>query len=165
MKIFEIDAEIERLIEDSVDPETGESHLDFDAIESLQMERAKAVENLAMYYKNLCAEAEAIEAEEKNLAKRRKATENAAERVRGYLEYVLKGEKFKSPRVVVGYRSMPSVTIDDDIFMAWAAENSPSLIRTTVKTEPDKAAIRDALKSGEDIVGASLVVKTTLSVR
>lgn len=165
MKIFEIDAEIERLIEDSVDPETGESNLDFDAVESLQMERAKAVENLALYYKNLCAEAEAIEAEEKNLAKRRKVTENAAERVRGYLEYVLKGERFKSPRVIVSYRNTPSVSLDDEVFMAWAAENSPSLIRTTVKTEPDKAAIKDALRNGEDIKGAALVIKTTLNVR
>lgn len=164
MKIYEIDQAIEQLIADSIDQETGETNLDLEALDALQLERGKAVENLALYFKNLMAEAEAIKAEEDKLKKRRESTLKTAERVESYLTYVLQGEKFKTPRVVVGYRTSSSVEVGDG-FVEWAAKNAPNLLRTTTKTEPDKAAIKDALKNGEDVKCAAMISKTTMSIK
>lgn len=45
------------------------------AIEQLSMARDEKVENLALYYKNLMAEAEALKAEKQTLAARQSAAE------------------------------------------------------------------------------------------
>ena len=81
MTIYEIDARMAGLI----DPETGEL-LDYEAFASLQMEREAKIENMALWYKDLTAEAKAIREEEKALAERRKSAENKAERLKGYLD-------------------------------------------------------------------------------
>lgn len=78
MTIYEIDARMAGLI----DPETGEL-LDYEAFASLQMEREAKIENMALWYKDLTAEAKAIREEEKALAERRKSAENKAERLKG----------------------------------------------------------------------------------
>lgn len=165
MKIYEIDAAIEELIAGSVDEETGEILVDPEKLDALQMEREAAVENLALYYKNLTAEAKAIKAEEEALAKRRRSTENAAERAKKYLEYALRGEKFKSARVAVSYRKSQAVELDENAFMSWAKFYMPGLVRASYKEEPNKDAIKDALKEGVKVCGASLIDKQSIQVK
>lgn len=58
--LYEIDADIVNCI----DTETGEI-LDFDSLDALNMERDAKIEGVALYVKQLQAEAEAIKAEEK----------------------------------------------------------------------------------------------------
>ena len=96
MNLYEIDRQIQELIENSVDPETGELTLDPAALDALQMEREAKIENLACYVKNLTADAKAIKAEEQALSERRKAAENKAERLKRYLSDALEGEKFST---------------------------------------------------------------------
>ena len=163
MKLYEIDVAIEQLIAESVDEETGELLIDPEKLEALQLQRDVAVENLALYYKNLLAEAKAIKEEETALAARRKTTENAAERAKNYLEYALKGEKFKTPRVAISYRSSVKVEIADN-FVEWAQVHAPDFLRYK-DPEPDKTAIKDALKSGEYLEGASLVDTTSIQIK
>ena len=67
MTLYEINAEIASL----VDEETGEL-LDYDRFADLQMERDAKIENMALWVKDLDAEAAAIKAEETALAERRK---------------------------------------------------------------------------------------------
>jgi len=74
MKLYEIDREIESL----VDPGTGEI-LDFEAFTSLQMAREAKIENMALWAKNLTAEADAIKAERNNLTDRERAARNKAD--------------------------------------------------------------------------------------
>ena len=59
--------EIEQAITDLVDPETGEI-TDFEALDALSMARDEKIENVALWTKNLNAEAKAIREEEKALA-------------------------------------------------------------------------------------------------
>ena len=83
MNLYDIDRQIQELIENCVDPETGELTIDTAALDALQMEREAKIENLACYVKNLTADAKKIKAEEEALAQRRKAAENKAERLKG----------------------------------------------------------------------------------
>ena len=141
-----------------VDLETGEI-LDEQAFEALQMERNEKIENIALWVKNLTSEAEALKAEEKAFAERRKRAENKAESLKRYLDSVLAGQKFSTTKVAISYRKSTSVDVLD-------VEKLPEAYRKTVTTvSADKTAIGAALKAGELVDGATLVRKNNLSIK
>ena len=158
MSIYEIDDAITSL----VDMETGEID-DEKRYDELQMERTQKIENIGCYYKNLTAEAKAMKEEEANLAQRRKAVENKAERIKALLVYALKGEKFESPKVRCGYRKAKSVQVDDS-FVAWAREHADDLL-TFKEPTPDRKAIKAALEDGREIEHAEIVTNESLQVK
>lgn len=158
MSIYEIDDAITSL----VDMETGEID-DEKRYDELQMERTQKVENIGCYYKNLVAEAKAMKEEEANLAQRRKAVENKAERIKSLLVYALKGEKFESPKVRCGYRKAKSVQVDDS-FVAWAREHADDLL-TYKEPTPNRKAIKEALEDGREIEHAEIVTNESLQVK
>lgn len=161
MTLYEIDDQIWNLLETAVDPETGEFLPDASAqLEALQMERDRKVENLACAVKNYRAEAAAIKAEEDALEKRRKAVEAKAERAKSFLNYALAGEKFKSAKVSVSYRTFPAVELDDS-FM----QTAPDEFIRRRDPEPNKVAIMAALRAGEKIQGATLVERTSTLIK
>lgn len=165
MTIWEIDREIEKLV-NSVDEETGEVMFDVDALDALQMEREKKIENLALAVKNMKAEAQAIKAEEENLYSRRKALEAKADRAKEYLEYVTNGEGFKSAKVVVSYRNSTVCEVDED-FINWAKEDPTRAELYLRYSEPkvDKKAVADVLKIGTVLPFASLVTRKNITIK
>lgn len=163
MRLYEVNAALEALLE-QVDPETGELTCDLDALEALTIERDEKLEGLALYCKNLTAEAEAIRNEEKTLAERRKALENKAARAKTFLDRNLAGEKFQTAKVAVNYRTSKAVEItDEESFWAYAFKH-PGFIRQK-QPEADKTAIGAALKNGQEIPGAEIVSKTNIQIR
>lgn len=163
MTIWQIDQRIQDLILSSVDEETGEVTIDEEALNELQMERDTKVENLALFIKNTRATAKAMREEEQSLATRRKCEEAAADRAEKYLELVLKGETFKSPRVAVGHRKSTSLKLADG-FLEWAKKNAIGLLREK-DPEPDKRLIADAIKAGAEVPYAELVQTTSLTIK
>lgn len=158
MSIYDIDDAILSL----VDMETGEIE-DEKRFDELQMERTQKVENIGCFYKNLIAEVKAMKEEEANLAKRRKAVENKAERIKNLLIYALKGTKFESPRLRCSYRKAKSVQIDGS-FIAWARENADDLL-TFKEPTPNRTAIKAALEDGREIEHAEIVTNESLQVK
>ena len=158
MSIYDIDNAILSL----VDMETGEID-DTKRFDELQMERSKKIENTGCLYKNLVAEAKAMKEEEANLAQRRKAVENKAERIKSLLVYALKGEKFESPRLRCSYRKAKSVQLDDS-FIDWARENADDLL-TYKEPTPNRTAIKAALADGREIEHAEIVTNESLQVK
>lgn len=163
MTLYDIDNRIEQLISDSIDEETGELLLNMDDLEALNAERELKIENLALYIKNLRAEASAIRDEEKALAARRKSTESIADRIEKALSISLSGNKFQTARVSVSFRSSTAVEIGES-FVSWASENMPDLLRYK-EPEADKKAIGEALKKGVEIPGANLVNRTSMIIK
>lgn len=158
MSIYDIDDAILSI----VDMETGEIE-DEKRYDELQMERTQKVENIACYFKNLVAEAKAMKEEEANLAQRRKAVENKAERIKNLLVYALKGKKFESPKVRCSYRKASSVQVDDS-FIDWAREHADDLL-TFKEPMPNRAAIKAALEDGREIEHAEIVTNESLQVK
>ena len=158
MSIYDIDDAILSL----VDMETGEIE-DEKRYDELQMERSKKIENTGCLYKNLVAEAKAMKEEEANLAQRRKAVENKAERIKSLLVYALKGEKFESPKLRCSYRKAKSVQVDDS-FVAWAQEHADDLL-TFKEPTPNRTAIKAALADGREIEHAEIVTNESLQVK
>lgn len=141
-----------------IELETGEI-TDFDKFEALQIERNEKLENIALWVKNLLSESEALKAEEKAFAERRKSSESKAESLKRYLDSALKGQKFNTTKVAISYRKSTSVDVLD-------VEKLPEAYRKTVTTvSADKTAIGAALKAGEFVDGATLVEKNNLSIK
>ena len=160
VRLFEINAALEALLE-QVDPETGELTCDLEALEALTIERDEKLEGLALYCKNLTAEAEAIRNEEKSLAERRKALENKAARAKDFLEEQLSGEKFSTPKVSVSYRRSEQVEVSMSFF---STEGNERFLRYK-DPEPDKTAIKAALKNGETVPGAEIVSYLNVQIK
>lgn len=158
MSIYDIDDSIMSL----VDMETGEIE-DEKRYDELQMERTQKVENIGCFYKNLVAEAKAMREEEANLAQRRRAVENKAERIKSLLVYALRGEKFESPRLRCSYRKAKSVQVDDS-FVAWAQEYADDLL-TFKEPTPNRTAIKAALADGREIEHAEIVTNESIQVQ
>ena len=158
MTLYEINAELENLMEIAVDPETGEISEDLaKQIDALSMAKDEKIEGVACFIKNLKADAKAIKDEVKSLQARAKAAENKAERLTDYLKYYLNGEKFKTAKVSISYRNSESVLVED------ASVLPAEYQRVTV--EADKVAIKDAIKAGASIEGATLVSNTSMIIK
>ena len=159
MTIYEIDNEIMNCI----DMETGEV-IDTEKLNDLQMERDAKIENVALWIKELKAEAEAIKNEKQVLEERQKAAENKAESLKNWLAYALNGEKFKTAKCSISYRNSESVEVTEEGLEALMREHEDLL---TYKTpEPNKKAIKDAIKNdGLTVAGVQLVQKTSTIIK
>lgn len=162
MTLYEIDRAIEDALLIATDPETGEI-LDeelFEQYKQLNMDRDQKIENIGCFIKNLEADAAAIKAEAKNLAARAKAAENKADHLREYLQFCLGGEKFQTPRLAVSFRHSKKVEVDPDRLY-----DIPEEYLRYKEPEPDKKAIGDALKAGEEIPGCGLVESVSMIIK
>ena len=155
--IFEIDQEMMNLI----DSETGEL-LDFERFSELEMQKNIKVENMALWYKSLCAEAEAIKNEISALSQRVKTKENTAQNLKEYLSKILNGQKFESPKCRISYRKSSAVEIENEEYLLVHAKEKYLTKRLPV---PNKAVIKEALKDGEKIDGARLVEKQNMTIK
>lgn len=153
MKLYEID----QAIMDLVDNETGEI-IDIEMFDSLQMERDEKIESIALYIKDLKAEAEALKAEKLAFAERQKVAENKAESLKNYLAYVLNGQAFKTTRASVTFRKSQSVEIDDIYKL------DENYLRYK-EPEADKTAIKEAIKAGQTVKGATLIENTSVIIK
>ena len=158
MTIYEINEEILNCI----DLETGEI-IDIDRLNDLQLERDAKIENVACWIKELKAEAEAIKAEKLALAERQRVAENKAESLKKWLAYALQGEKFKTAKCSVSFRKTESVEVTDEGLSNLMKEHDELL--TYKAPEPNKKAIKDAIKDGLSVEGVRLGCNTSVIIK
>ena len=150
MTIYEID----QAILECVDIETGEI-IDAEQLDKLQMERDTKLENVACWIKDLKAEAEALKNEKQALAERQKVAENKAESLKKWLAYALQGEKFKTTKCAISFRKTEAVEVTDEGLNNLMKEHDELL--TYKAPEPNKTAIKQAIKDGLNVAGVQLV--------
>ena len=161
MTLWEINQEIAALI----DPETGEV-VDFDALAALSMAREEKLENIACLIKNLRTEAEGIKTEEAALAERRKAKEAKAARLKEWLGGELAGEAFETARCAVSFRRSEAVEVaDETAALTWLTQNNHAECVKYREPEISKTALRDLLKTGAEIPGATLVKRNNVTIK
>lgn len=160
MKLYEIEWEITTCI----DPETGEI-IDEKKLNALRMERDDKLENVALWIKNLEAEAAAYKAEKERFATRERVARNKAESLKAWLAAALQGEKFTTTRAAVSFRTSEAVEFPDmDFFLQWAGRENSSLLTYSLPT-PNKTAIKELIKNGEIVPGAQLVKRQNIQVK
>lgn len=173
MTLYKIDSRLETLFSQGFDEETGEIFESEEelakAIDEVQLDLDTKIENIGCYIKNLEADVEALKKEEDNLEKRRKSAERKIEGLKRYLNGYLMAcypndsdrakWKFKSPKVVLGYRKSSSVEVPD------IEKLDKKYLKITTKVDPDKKAIGDAIKSGEEVKGAFIKQNINLNIK
>ena len=137
--------------------ETGEI-IDIDKLNELELDREKKLENVACWIKDLKAEAEALKAEKQALAERQKVAENKMESLKKYLAFALDGKAFKSTRASVTFRKSQVVEVADIYKL------DENYLRYK-EPEADKTAIKEALKAGKTVAGATLVENTSVIIK
>lgn len=140
-----------------IDNETGEI-IDIDKLNELQIAKDEKIENLALWYKDLLAEADALKKEKEAFAAREKAANNKAESIKNYLSYALNGENFKTTRCVLSFRKSEK-TVIDDIY------SIPKIYLKYAEPKADLTEIKKAIKNGKKIKGAHLEEAQNIQIK
>lgn len=163
MNLYEINVEIEKAINDlftTTDAETGEVNQEaMDRLTGLQIQRDEKLDNIGAYIKNLQAEAKMLKEEEESLKARREAKEKKAENLKRYLASVLDGKPFESVRVKCSWRSSEAVNISDANLIP------KKFMVKKIKFEPDKTSIKEWIKAGHKVKGATLETRNNLQIK
>lgn len=146
---------------EGIDLETGE--LSKELIIALKVGKNELQEkgvDIGYVIKSLDDEIEIFDKEIKRLQERKKALQNAQDRVKSELTKAMNEFgilEIKGRTLKINFRKSESVEVDnieelDDKFKK-------------VKTEADKMAIKEAIKNGEEVKGARLIEKQNLQIR
>lgn len=154
MNLFEID----RQISECVDFETGEI-IDIEKLEALTMERDAKIENVALWIKNLEADAKALDEQEKAFKERKEKAKKKIDGLKKYLAGALDGQKFSTSKCVVSFRKSTKVNVLDESIVP------AEYMTEKVTREPNKTAIGDAIKAGMEIPGCELVQNINPAVK
>ena len=151
--LYEIDQEIL----DCVDMETGEI-LDSEKLTALHMERERKLEGVALWVKDLNAEAAAVKEEADKLTARKRALDNKISALKMWLLMALEGQKLKTPRCNVYQTHNQRVAVADEKKLIEFLKTLEEPERFLKVHEPElrKDEIKKALKDGTIIPGAEL---------
>lgn len=142
--------QIDQAIMSCVDGETGEI-IDAEALDALMMQRESKIESVACWIKNLESDVLALKAEKDAFAARQKAAENKVDGLKKWLATALQGDKFSTGKCAVSFRKSEQVDIQDESLVP------KEFLKETITYKPDKTAIKEAIKAGQEISGCQLV--------
>ena len=160
MTLWEIDERISDILENGmhIDEETGEVFLPED-LDLLSIERDEKIEGIALYVKNLKAEAEAIHTEIDRLKDREEYKKKKAERLIQYLSSALCGKKFETAKTSLSFRKSSVVQINNELLVP------EEFMKVKTEKKPNKVAIAKSLKNGETVIGCEFVEKQNLQIK
>ena len=161
IKLHEIPAALAGMLDlIQVDEETGE--IEPATLESVQIASEEKIIATAMYIRRLDALNKATKETIQDLQERVSADSKRIEALKWLMTKAMDSLQYtevKSPEVTLRFRKSSSVEITD-------SESLPEqFLRTKTVVEPDKAAIKNALKAGEKIQGAQLVESRNLQIK
>lgn len=148
--LFEYNKKIDELIAQATDEDGVIDESMFEKLDALELERNEKIDNCIAYLKSRRAIADALNDEKKAIERRQKTALNEMNRMKDYLAYCLRGEKYESTAGKISYRKSESVEVTN-------AGLLPSEFLRYKDPEPDKAGLKKVLKTGATIAGAHLV--------
>jgi len=153
MTLYELTAEYRQLLDMAEDPDVDPQTL-ADTMDAVEAELEDKADAYATIIRQLTGDIETIKSEIDRLTARKNALANNIDRLKTNLQYsmTMTGQtKFKTALFSFSVaKNPPSVVMDEQYI-----ENIPE--RFLIQQEPkiDKKAIKDALKSGEDLTGVA----------
>lgn len=152
MNLFELSNEILSCVN-----EDGEI-IDEEKLEALTMERNDKIQSIALWIKNLRAEATALKEEEKAFTERRKAAERKADSLTDYLTRYLDGQKFETAKVKLSFRKSEYLDIAEGAVI-------PTEYLKYKEPEVDKTLLKKCVKAGVNIPGVTLCERQNLQIK
>lgn len=143
----------------------------FDTLTGIEGEFDEKAESIAIYYKQLLAEAKMLKAEKAAIAKRQSQKEKQAESLKTYLfksMQALGRQKIDMPRAVMSLKkNAPSLVVDDEIsFVEWAEEHNLDHLLKYNMPEVKKNDVKALCKKGEEIPFVHIMeAKQSLSIK
>lgn len=139
----------------SVDTETGEV-FDKEYLDNLPMEQEEKSRNVGLVIKNMSNDIDLIDKEIKRLTAMKKSTQSKIESLKSYV--LTYGCPVKDVAVTIRFsKGRESVEVEKGVDL-------PESFRKYTWT-PNKTAIGEALKEGQEIAGCRLVRKPSVSVK
>ena len=162
MKLYEISAEYKTALDhlqSLVDSGDIDEQTMIDTLDGLDGDMREKCINTAAVFKNYEADIKAMKEAEANIAQRRKSLESQINWLKNYLKTNMERTEIteiSSPYFAIKIKKCPpSVVVDGEV---------PDDFMKIVKN-PDKAAIKQAIKDGEDIDFAHLEQGTRLEIK
>lgn len=132
-----------------------------DTLEALEDAIEDKAENIVCVIKEMEGDINTLKAEEKRLKERRQALEKKKDHLRWYLQDELEAmniPRLKTARFTISLRdNAPKVNVIDETLIPF------NFIKTAYSV--DKKAVKEALESGQEVVGATLVRERGISIR
>lgn len=163
MELYEVVQQIQDLLENAIDTETGEI-IDVEAlnqIANLEMERDDLIEQMALEAKNCDANATMLQAEANAYEARARRERNKAKWLRSYLTSVLNGDKFETLKVSIGWRKTTSVALDAGVSIY---DIDTSFVRMK-EPELSKSEALRAMREGIVIPGLHLEERQNIQIK
>jgi hypothetical protein len=162
MNIYQIKNEYQLLINQVIE---ADGELTFEVMEALQINQSQLQSKAVDYsyvIKQLDFDCEQIDAELKRLQQLKKVRSNLSERLRNTISDAMnlyEVEKIETPLIKLSFRNSESVEITNE------QQLDAKFIVTKTVTTPDKKAIKDAIKSGELVEGATISYNKNLQIK
>ena len=160
----QIQAEIESMLSIPDDMLTDEQRTTMDAyLDELGQQEADKVDAFGQFIRLQSARAEAMREEVMRLYNAARCIENRLERLKLYYVGVLRANKLK--RVSGNVYTLSTIKSERVEVPANVSGLGEAFVRRKVKVEPDKKAIGDALKAGQEVPGCRIVESYSLQVK
>lgn len=164
LSLYSIAQEHRNMVDRLMDTQSDEQAI-IDTIEAESYPLEQKAQNVAYAIKNMEATAAAIKAAEQEMAERRKAIEKRAASLREYTKTCLEVagvSKVECPHFALTIRKNPaSVEVFEQALIPASFMRVPDL----PPPAPDKTAIKEALKAGQEVPGATLTQSTRLDIK
>ena len=162
MNIYQIQNEFQLIIAEVINNE-GEITPELETALTINKEQlqSKAVD-YSYVIKQLDFDCEQIDAELKRLQQLKKVRTNLAERLKNTISDAMnlyEVEKIETPLIKLSFRNSESVEITNE------SQLDACFIVTKTVTSPDKKAIKDAIKSGVLVEGATISYNKNLQIK
>lgn len=162
MKLYEIDNELRKLYESITEADGEITDEQLEMLNSLEIERDKKLEGYGVLIRELEGEIAECGEEIKRIKEIQDRKKKMAERLKTALQTFMANyeiPKFESLKVNISFRKSQILQIDD------GAELTDEYIRVKEVREPNKEAIKDAIKHGIQFKGVYLLDKQNIQVK
>ncbi len=161
MKLYEIKTQYEEILFKFRNAETEVELAEIaDELAAIEGTLEEKLDNCGRVFRTLESEAEVYKQESRRLAGKANTLENRADRLRDYVGFVLGvGNKAKTALFDFSWRKSEAVKIEREDLLP------ESYKRTKTIVEPDKIIIKQDLKGGIEVPGASLATNFSLQIK
>ena len=157
--LYEIGLEYQRIMA-KIQEQGGEVlPEDEEALDAVEGSKAEKYEAYCKMIMQLKSDAQVFKAEKDRFADKQRSAERTADKLKERLAYSMQSageEKYKTQLFTLSFRKSESVEVDETLL--------PDEYKK-VEYSPDKTKIKEALKQGIDVTGATIVTNQSLQIR